>query len=191
MAAFVIAHSLQAALSAYALYHSYIAINKLREYEDISEKVSKFSSTAKHQLHKTRTTQASAAFAVSDRMLQCPKEYLGFCRSQLLLSHIPYQSRPDLKLTISSQILLSLLTSVSLTILSRSPGQRLLLNLVSVAATVAARVHVTNFWQSKSKVPLADGFNEGVEHSKAIIWLLDRIALGWIVTTVLALWALF
>lgn len=57
-------HVPQAALSAYGLYMSYIAITNLREYEEKSEKAAEWSNTAAEQLHKTRTTQASAAISI-------------------------------------------------------------------------------------------------------------------------------
>ena len=57
-------HIPQALLSAYGLYLSYTSIKKLQQYEEKSEKAAKWSNTAAEQLHKTRTTQASGAFAV-------------------------------------------------------------------------------------------------------------------------------
>lgn len=60
-----ILHAAQAALSAYGLYYSYQCITKLRQYEERSKKAAKYSNTAADQLHRTRTTQASAAIAVS------------------------------------------------------------------------------------------------------------------------------
>ncbi|GAM90278.1 hypothetical protein ANO11243_083200 [Dothideomycetidae sp. 11243] len=52
-------HLSQAALSAWGVVNSLIAIKNLRQHEDTSEKAAKISSTAAEQLHKTRTTQAS------------------------------------------------------------------------------------------------------------------------------------
>lgn len=56
---------LQMTLAAYGGYQSYIAIVNLRKYEEVTKKAAKWSSEAEHQLHKTRTTQASGALAVS------------------------------------------------------------------------------------------------------------------------------
>ena len=59
-----IAHAGQSAVSLYGLYTSYVAITNLQKYEKQTEKAAKYSGTAEHQLHKTRTTQASGALAV-------------------------------------------------------------------------------------------------------------------------------
>jgi hypothetical protein len=63
-ALFLILHALQAAFSGYTLYLSSIAIRHLQKYEETSKKAAKYSNIAEHQLHKTRTTQASGALAV-------------------------------------------------------------------------------------------------------------------------------
>jgi hypothetical protein len=57
-------HSAQFCLSAYSLFHAYISITNLQQYEEKSEKAAKYSSTAAHDLHKTRTTQTSGTLAV-------------------------------------------------------------------------------------------------------------------------------
>ena len=57
-------HLAQAALSGYALFHAYNSITKLREWEPTTEEAAKYSDAAKQELHKTRTTQTSAAVAV-------------------------------------------------------------------------------------------------------------------------------
>ncbi|KAF2837916.1 hypothetical protein M501DRAFT_995168 [Patellaria atrata CBS 101060] len=57
------AYSVQAALSAYGLYFSFIAITNVRQYEEQTERAARYSGTAAHQLRKTRTTQASGVFA--------------------------------------------------------------------------------------------------------------------------------
>jgi hypothetical protein len=59
-------HTGQVALCAYGAYVSYIAIRDLQQYEETSKKAAKYSTTAEHQLHKTRTTQSSGAICVSD-----------------------------------------------------------------------------------------------------------------------------
>ncbi|KAK5012943.1 hypothetical protein BJ546DRAFT_951390 [Cryomyces antarcticus] len=58
-------HSIQACLGAYGLYLSYISITDLQRYEEKSEKAAKYSTTAEHQLHKTRTTQVSGALTIT------------------------------------------------------------------------------------------------------------------------------
>jgi hypothetical protein len=60
-----ILHMFQIAFSAYNLYLSSITITKLRKYEEKSKQAAEWSNSAAHQLHKTRTTQASGTLAVS------------------------------------------------------------------------------------------------------------------------------
>lgn len=60
----ILLHAVQAAFSAYNLYLATISITKLREYEEKSKKAAEWSNIAAHQLHKTRTTQASGTAAV-------------------------------------------------------------------------------------------------------------------------------
>lgn len=59
-------HLAQAGLSAYSLFHAYISISNLRQWEATSEKAAQYSETAAHELHKTRTTQTSGALAVRE-----------------------------------------------------------------------------------------------------------------------------
>ena len=66
MSAFLpLLHAPQACLSAYVVYLSSIAVPKLQQYEEKSEKAAQYSNAAEHQLHKTRTTQTSGALTVS------------------------------------------------------------------------------------------------------------------------------
>jgi hypothetical protein len=58
-------HSVQVALSAYALFHSSISIPNLQKYEETSKKAANYSSTAEHELQMTRKTQAAGAVGVS------------------------------------------------------------------------------------------------------------------------------
>ncbi|MCJ1322162.1 hypothetical protein MMC15_007508 [Xylographa vitiligo] len=62
-------HAGQALLSAYGLYTSYISVTHLQQYESTSEKAAEYLSAAAHQLHKTRTTQASGALAILTSLL--------------------------------------------------------------------------------------------------------------------------
>ena len=58
-------HVLQLLIAAYGASVSYVAVTKLRQYEETSKKLAEWSNTAAHELHKTRTTQTSGALAVS------------------------------------------------------------------------------------------------------------------------------
>ncbi|KAF2091816.1 hypothetical protein K490DRAFT_32193 [Saccharata proteae CBS 121410] len=60
----VTVHTLQALLSTYTLYFSYISITNLQKYETKTEEAAKYSNIAKDQLHKTRTTQGNALIAI-------------------------------------------------------------------------------------------------------------------------------
>lgn len=51
-------------LSLYAALKSYIAITRLLEYEERTEKAAKYLDKAKNDLYKTRVTQASGVAAV-------------------------------------------------------------------------------------------------------------------------------
>jgi hypothetical protein len=60
-----IVHLGQALLSCYGALHSYLAVTNLQKYESTSEKLAEWSKDAANELHKTRTTQTTAALAVS------------------------------------------------------------------------------------------------------------------------------
>ncbi|KAF2106133.1 hypothetical protein BDV96DRAFT_617519 [Lophiotrema nucula] len=55
--------------SAYALWRSYENITRLQQYESQSEKAAEWSNTAAERLHKTRTTQGSAAITIALSLL--------------------------------------------------------------------------------------------------------------------------
>jgi len=57
-------HLGQALLSGYGALHSYIAVTNLQKYEKTSEKLAEWSKDAANELHKTRTTQTTAALAI-------------------------------------------------------------------------------------------------------------------------------
>lgn len=59
-----ITHGALVGLSLFGVVNSYVAITKLRGYEDTTKKLAKWSSVVENELHKTRTTQASGALAV-------------------------------------------------------------------------------------------------------------------------------
>jgi hypothetical protein len=69
-------HVGQAGLAVYGGQQSYTAITNLQKYEDASKKLAKYSNEAERQLHKTRTTQASAALALLASLLA--SVYLAF-----------------------------------------------------------------------------------------------------------------
>ncbi|KAI4168605.1 MAG: hypothetical protein LQ343_006269 [Gyalolechia ehrenbergii] len=52
-------------IASYSARKSYIAIVKLRKYEERSEQAAKRFDTAAHELYKTRATQASSAAAIT------------------------------------------------------------------------------------------------------------------------------
>lgn len=58
-------HLAQMLLSTYGAYHSYVAITNLQTYEATSKKLAEWSDEAARQLHRTRTTQGTAAITVS------------------------------------------------------------------------------------------------------------------------------
>ncbi|KAL9602880.1 MAG: hypothetical protein Q9219_001576 [cf. Caloplaca sp. 3 TL-2023] len=60
-----LAASTVAILSLYTATKSYHAIINLRKYETRSERAAKHSSTAAHELYKTRATQATSAAAIA------------------------------------------------------------------------------------------------------------------------------
>jgi hypothetical protein len=57
-------HLAQAGLSAFSLFHAYIAITNLQKFEEKTERAAEWSTTAERELHKTRTTQTSGTLAV-------------------------------------------------------------------------------------------------------------------------------
>lgn len=61
----------QVALGGYALYWSVISITKLQKYEERTKQAAQYSRTAQERLHKTRTTQAAGALAVSPMLTIC------------------------------------------------------------------------------------------------------------------------
>lgn len=62
---------LLALLSLYAAQKSYIAITNLQQYEERTEKAAEHLDKAKHDLYKTRVTQASGAAAVRIPLPSC------------------------------------------------------------------------------------------------------------------------
>lgn len=80
-------HLGQALLSGYGALHSYIAVTNLQKYEKTSEKLAAWSKDAANELHKTRTTQTTAALAV--RILPSHMK---------LITRLTYRTDPPLNL---------------------------------------------------------------------------------------------
>ena len=40
---------------------------------------------------------------------------------------------------------------------------------------------MSSFWTPKGKVPVVQGYNEGIEMSKVVVRDLGRLGLGWVV----------
>ncbi|KAM0713499.1 hypothetical protein Q7P37_010461 [Cladosporium fusiforme] len=79
-------HLAQMLLSTYGAYHSYVAITNLQTYEATSKKLAEWSDEAARQLHKTRTTQGTAAITILPllRLLSKPR---------ILRQRLPARSR--------------------------------------------------------------------------------------------------
>lgn len=80
---------------------------------------------------------------------------------------------------ILAQITVSLICAVTLFF---KPSASPLLELVNVAATAAAYMHITGFWKAKAEVPFVGGFNEGIRKSNDLRRLLVWLGVGWAFT---------
>lgn len=88
-------HTVQISLSAYSLYLDFISIRNLQGYEEKSKKAAEWSNTAAHQLHKTRTTQASGTGAVRINLFNFQSEcFCDVLHHVLSLSHLPHLHVP-------------------------------------------------------------------------------------------------
>jgi hypothetical protein len=164
-------HALQASFSAYTLYLSSTAIQNLQKYEETSKKAAKYSNTAEHQLHKTRTTQASGALSVP-----------------LLYSFFPFL---QLKVT---QVLLSCLCSAFLAIYPLFSGRvgtvkGLLVVGTNVAVLEMARQHVSAFWKDKAKMPLpgVGEYNDAITKTQEVKLNMAYLVASWAAVGVLSL----
>jgi len=133
-------------ISAYGLFHSYQCIVKLQQYEEKSEKAAQYSSTAADQLHKTRTTQGSAAVS----------------------------------------ILFSFISSATLVFASPSPTITLFASAANLAAALAARAHVKDFWDGKAKVPFVQGYNEAISGTAELMQVMAVLGGIWGIEAVVA-----
>ncbi|MCJ1477467.1 hypothetical protein MMC13_006139 [Lambiella insularis] len=77
---------------------------------------------------------------------------------------------------------LTLTTNPSLSSLTCS-----LSNIAMAGGALAARIHIGNFWQGKSRVPFVGGYNEGMRRTETMRQLLGLLAISWAVTGVLRL----
>ncbi|KKY28202.1 hypothetical protein UCDDS831_g00384 [Diplodia seriata] len=146
-------HLAQAAGSAYTLYFCYISIKNLKQYEKKSEKAAEYSATAAEQLRKTRTTQGNALVTVLTSL---------FTSGFLLYTAL----RPGESSYPSS-----------------SPWLAIGLNAANIANALLTRSHVAGFWENKAKVPFVEGFNDAISSTAQIIKSLEKLAVGWSVST--------
>ena len=86
-------HAIQACVSALAALLSVMAIYSLNQWEPQAETASRYSTTASKQLHKTRTTQASGALAVSCTV--SPSTYQLLIEVDRILSDLFCRMRRD------------------------------------------------------------------------------------------------
>lgn len=163
-------HALQASFSAYTLYLSSISIRNLQKYEETSKKAAKYSNIAEQQLHKTRTTQASAALSVhpSHSAISAP------------LTHY--------------QVLFSFLSSLSLAAYQIFSGRlgmtgAVLVASANVAALEMARQHVGAFWKGKAKVPLpgVGEYNDAISKTQEVKLNMLYLVASWAAVGVLSL----
>lgn len=90
-------HACQVLLCSYGGYQSYLAVTRLQTYESAVKKMAKWSKEVDSQLQRTRTTQASGAVAVRQRVLQD-------CMLQYTYTHRQCRFWHPLSLHLSSQL---------------------------------------------------------------------------------------
>lgn len=170
MSAFMrIIHLGQALLSGYGALHSYMAVTNLQKYEKTSEKLAEWSKEAANQLHKTRTTQTTAALAVRI---------------------VPSQARSIYQLTTNSQILLSAITSLTLAITPSSlpAAATYAASPCLVIIVLLARGHVKNYWAPSDgktvgvRVPLPNmgAYNDAQRATEKMLEALQWIEWSWV-----------
>ena len=81
-------HLCQVLLSLYGAYFSYIAITKLRGYEETTRKLAKWSKVVEDELYKTQTTQATGAGAV------CPSFNFSTFFTHILADRMQHSNLP-------------------------------------------------------------------------------------------------
>jgi len=160
-----ILHAFQAAYGAYNLYLSSISIRNLQGYENTSKKAAKYSNTAADQLHKTRTTQASTALAVT---------YSN-------LTKFPHWQ---------DQILFSLISSVSLTLYSSASAFiKIAVAGANIAVLGLVRQHVGRFWKGKARLALpgAGDYNEATKMTQEVRLNMAYLMASWALAGVFSL----
>ena len=70
-------------------------------------------------------------------------------------------------------------------------GMKLFYNAINVVITMAAKIHVDEFWGDKVRVPFVEGYNEGMRRTEAWSQNLGLIAGTWAVTLLVEVFRLF
>jgi len=85
-------------------------------------------------------------------------------------------------------LLVSVVTSVSLAFDNTLSAQwRFVLSAANAAFLTGARLYMGDFWVEKSKVPIAQGYNQGIEYSKTVCTYLQYLAAVWALDSVVIL----
>lgn len=174
MTAFMrIIHLAQAVLSGYGALHSYIAVTNLQKYEKTSEKLAEWSKEAANQLHKTRTTQTTAAVAV-----------------RLVTYNAKQTPHPKTQTNLSTQILLSTIASLTLALAPTAlpPTAAYAASPCLVILVLLARGHVKNYWAPSDgktvgvKVPLPNmgDYNDAQRATEKVLEALQWIEWSWV-----------
>ena len=184
-----VVHAAQAGFSAYSLYLASISISNLMGYEETSKKAAKYSNTAAHQLHKTRTTQASGTLAVSPpahHTRPLPSPHVLHAPHPSCLSHI---SKYNYSRYNKLQTLASLVSAVILIFTTKSTLVELVVTGANLAALVFARQHVGQFWEGKMKVPVpgTGDYNAAITKTQEVRLNMMYLAVSWGVCGLLAL----
>lgn len=171
-------HVCQMVLCSYGAYQSYIAITKLLKYEETSKKLAKWSSEAEHQLHKTRTTQASGALAVRPPLIHTPVQHRS-CTEP-----IPFQ------------ILASLLAATTLAAAGPMlpPYARFTASPVLLVTVLFARGHIKNFWApgdsktvgTRLPLPNMEDYNEAQRRTEELLMTLEYLEYSWVASSFVA-----
>lgn len=168
-------HLAQALLSGYGAYHSYRAITNLSTYEATTKKLAKWSDEVAHQLHKTRTTQATGAVTVRSNQ-----------------SSSPQSQPPELQLTTTiKQILISTLTSLTLAFAPDSLPRSVVYASPPclVIIVLLARSHLQNYWapqdgktvgQVKVDLPNMKEYNEAQRATEQVLQVLQWVEWSWV-----------
>jgi hypothetical protein len=165
-------HLVQAALSTYGLYNSYLAITNLQTYEETTKRLAKYSDEVGKQLQQTRTTQATGALAVR--------------------YHAVYRIEKAVQATNIQQILLSTLTSTALTFITSSLPSWMLFGSspLLILTLVFARRYVKSYWAPSDgknvgiRIPLpkAGDYNRAEQATEQLLQVLQWLEWSWVGT---------